>query len=113
MLAPRIPPLDPDAAPNVELARRLRIAITLSVAPILLFAAFDLALVPRRELPIFWTIRLAALVVIGLSVALLRQRRAYSRRRLIAVGLACVGAMYALSTTSALLAGDSQTTGTW
>ena len=42
---------------------------------------------------------------------MLRQRRPHSRNRLIGVGLSCVAAMYALSTTSAILAGEARTTG--
>lgn len=105
----RIPPLDPDAS-ELLLARRLRVALALCVAPILLFAAFDLALVPSRELPIYWAIKLGALLVIGVGVMLLRQRQPQARRRLVAVGLGCVAAMYGLSTTSALLAKETQTT---
>jgi signal transduction histidine kinase len=109
-VADRTPPLDPDAQDNVRLARRMRIAITLCIAPILLYAVFDLALLPYEDLAVYWGLKLAALAVIGVAAALLRQRRPYSRARLIVVGLTCVTAMYALSTTSSVLAGDAQTT---
>ncbi|MBX3027320.1 hypothetical protein KF840_20675 [bacterium] len=109
----RPPPLDrADAADaDGDLERRVRIGIALCVLPILLFALFDLLLLPAAELPVYWGIKLAALAVLGLSVALLRQRRPSSRRRLVAVGLGCVTAMYLLSTTSAILARDAETTG--
>ena len=107
----RTPPLDPDVDATIQLARRLRIATALCIGPILVFAAFDLALVPAEQLPVYWAIKLAALAVIGVGVLLLRQRAAYSRRRLIWVGLGCVAALYGLSTTSAVLARDAQTTG--
>ena len=110
-VAERIPPLDPDAEDNVRLARRLRLAILFCVGPILLFGIFDLALVPREELPTYWSLKLAALFVIGIAAALLRQRRPYSRRRLVVVGLSCVAAMYGLSTSSAVMAGEAPTTG--
>ncbi len=109
-VADSTPPLDPDARDNARLARRMRIAITLCVAPILLYAVFDLALLPHEQLALYWGLKLGALAVIGVAAALLRQRRPYSRTRLIVVGLTCVTAMYALSTTSAVLAGDAETT---
>ena len=112
LAAERIPPLDPDAEDTERLGRRLRIAVTLCVAPIILFALFDLALLPGAELPLYWAIKLGALVVIGLAAWLLRVRpgRVHSRRALIAIGLCCVTALYGLSTASAVLAHEGQTT---
>ena len=112
LAAERIPPLDPDAEDTERLGRRLRIAVTLCVAPIILFALFDLALLPRGELPLYWAIKVGALVVIGLAAWLLRVRpgRVHSRRALIAIGLCCVTALYGLSTASAVLAHEGQTT---
>ncbi|HSP98554.1 MAG TPA: ATP-binding protein [Candidatus Dormibacteraeota bacterium] len=109
-VAERVPPLDPDAEDHAHLARRMRIAITLCVAPILLYALFDLALLPREQLPLYWALKLAALAAIGVGAAQLRQRRPQTRTRLIVVGLGCIATLYALSTTSAVLAGDAQTT---
>lgn len=108
----RLPPLVPEED-TLVLARRLRIAIACGVVPIILFALFDLALVPRADLPLYWGIKLAALAVIGLATALLRIRpgaRPHGRRALITIGLSAVAAMYALSTASAVLAQEGQTT---
>ena len=112
-VAERLPPLDPDAAADALLARRLRIAIALCVAPILLFAVFDLALLPRDHLPLFWSLKGAALLVIVTATALLRQRGQLhppTRARLVAVGLACLVALYGLSTASSMLFGEGEST---
>ncbi|MDX2171334.1 MAG: ATP-binding protein [Deltaproteobacteria bacterium] len=105
---PLVPPLDPDASGAALLARRLRIAVTLCIAPIILFALFDLRLLQRDELALYWSMKLAALAVIGWSLSALRGPR--TRRQVVFVGLTCIAAMYALSTASALMAGEGQTT---
>jgi C4-dicarboxylate-specific signal transduction histidine kinase len=105
---PLVPPLDPDASGTALLARRLRIAVTLCIGPIILFALFDLSLLPREQLPIYWAIKLAALAVIGWSLGALRGPR--SRRHVVFVGLSCIAAMYMLSTASAVMAQEGQTT---
>jgi hypothetical protein len=66
----RVAPLASEAGDDVLLARRLRIAITLCVAPILLYAIFDLALLPRDELPLYWALKGAALLVWLIPLAL-------------------------------------------
>ena len=112
--AARLPPIDPvtEVEDDALLARRLRLTIALCVAPIILYAVFDLALLPRDQLLLYWTLKAAALGVIGVSVLLLRRApgRRHSRRRLVTVGLGCVAAMYALSTASAVLAREGETT---
>jgi signal transduction histidine kinase len=112
LAAERIPPLDPDAEDTQRLGRRMRIAVALCIAPIILFALFDLALLPPAELPLFWAIKLGALLVIVVAAWQLRVRPGQppSRGRLIVIGLCCVAAMYALSTASAVLAREGQTT---
>jgi C4-dicarboxylate-specific signal transduction histidine kinase len=105
---PLVPPLDPNPSGAALLARRLRIAVTLCIAPIILFALFDLSLLPREQLPIYWAIKLAALAVIGWSLGALRGPR--TRSHVVFVGLSCIAAMYALSTASAVMAQEGQTT---
>ncbi|MEO8601668.1 MAG: ATP-binding protein [bacterium] len=101
-----IPPLDPDD--TSRLARRLRLAVTLCILPIILFALLDLQLVPRPQLWLFASMKLAALAVVGLSLVALRG--ASSRAHVVVVGLSCIAAMYAISVYSATLAQDAQTT---
>ena len=100
IVAERLPPLDPDAADEALLARRLRIAIALCVVPILLFALFDLALLPREQLPLYWSLKVAALLLICTSAVLLRQgarRQPHTRTRL---GLLNGPTLFAYSRTS-------------
>ena len=100
-----VPPIDLDTH---RLARRLRIAVTWCIAPIILFATFDVALVPRQQLWIYALLKLAALAVVGLSLVALRGAR--RRGHVIAVGLLCIAAMYEVSTISGVLAHDAETT---
>ncbi|MFN8643840.1 MAG: PrsW family glutamic-type intramembrane protease [Candidatus Binatia bacterium] len=110
--AERLDPLDLASGENLLLARRLRVSIALSLAPLLAYAVFDLALLPRDRLPLYWALKLGALLVIAWSIAMLRRRpgRPHSRARLVGVGLGSVAALYAFSTVSAVLAEDGQTT---
>ncbi len=112
-VAERQAPLDPDAEESGRLARRLRVAVTLCLGPIIVFALFDLALQPHAALPLFWALKLGALLVIAVAAMLLREdggRRPRARGTVIGIGLTCVAAMYALSTASAMLAHEGQTT---
>jgi len=112
-VAERLAPLDPDAEGGAALARRLRVAVTLCLAPIIVFALFDLALQPPAALRLFWALKLGALLVIVVAALLLREdggRQPRPPRAVIGIGLACVAAMYAISTASAVLAHEAQTT---
>jgi signal transduction histidine kinase len=100
-----LPPIDLDTH---RLARRLRIAVTWCIAPIVLFGLFDLVLVPRQQRWLFALLKLAALAVV--AMVLLALRHARTRRQVITVGLLCIAGMYAVSTVSGVLAHDAETT---
>ena len=90
------------------LRQRLRTALVLCLPPIAMFAVFDLYLVAPGRLAFFYSLKLVALAVALAATRFLRPPR--DRGTVIAVGLTCIAAMYALSTASAVAAHEPTTT---
>jgi signal transduction histidine kinase len=89
------------------LRRRLRIALVLSIGPLLLFAAVDQYL-HRSHLPVLHALKLGAVAVVLTALYVLRRPR--RRRDLIAVALVGTVVMCALTATSAIITAEVLTT---
>ncbi|MGH7788420.1 MAG: sensor histidine kinase [Candidatus Binatia bacterium] len=102
-----IPPGDGSEA-TALLALRLRFLLLISPLPVLLFALADVYLARPDEVAALYAMKMAALGIAAVGfVALGRVRR---RAAISAIGLTAIGALYAVSTVSALIDGDRQTT---
>jgi PAS domain S-box-containing protein len=99
--------LMPDESTEM-LRQRLRTALLLCLPAIAMFAVFDLYLVAPGQLPYYYGLKLGALAVALTAAQFLRRPR--GRGAVIAVGLTCIAAMYALSTASAVAAREPVTT---
>jgi hypothetical protein len=88
------------------LVSRLRLAIVACVAPIIVFAIFDLDLEPQR-LAFFYGLKLIALAILATAFVLISRRR--ERRSVVAVALSSALVVYGLSSASAIMAREPVT----
>lgn len=109
----KLPPFDAvsiEAGADVTplLRKRLRLALILCLAPIGGFAIFDLWLADPERLAIYYGLKLAAVAIVIGVFAWLGPPRA--RAEIVAVGLIAIAIMFSLSSLSAILAGEPETT---
>lgn len=95
----------PDLTPLLR--RRLHAALLACLGPIFLFALADLRLL-RQQLELVYAIKLLAVVIVLAAVYALRAPR--GRSVVVTVALSTAAGLYALSTTSAIIASEPLTT---